>query len=144
MEATSALTLLPSSKEERAVFVKRCIDEILEGNRNPIDVEIQLKSLEKVIKEIRENEQIKEAIQNEADKYSEKTFNFKGIEITKACKPTYNYSVCGHSEYNRLVKRKKELEEILKNSGKITIIDDETGQICDPPIITYSNYLKID
>lgn len=56
----------------------------------------------------------------------------------------YDYSMCNHPRYNKLVedieklqKEKKNLEEILKNiKGSMTIVDEESGEIIKlmPPI----------
>jgi len=151
MDKTSVLTLLPSTISERESFIVGIESEILEGNRNPLEIEIQLKNLEDLISEIRKRPNIKNAVSKEADKYPDKVFDFKGCKITKVSRGTYDFSNCGHSGYLALQRTKKHIDEevkaiesVLKQADKVQVVDEETGQICNSPFVKYTDYLKIE
>ncbi len=50
--AISQFTYLPQTKAERATFVQMAVDEVLNGDRNPLELEVMLKNLEDTISAI--------------------------------------------------------------------------------------------
>lgn len=128
--------------EKKAKFIKQCKDEILSGNVNPLKTEIYLKTVSDVIDEIRKDKEVKEFTMTEAEKYG-KSFVYLGNKVEIASKRTFDYSKCGHSEYNTLIKRKKEIEEFLKAIKTDKVFDEETGERINPPTFTSSCSLKI-
>ncbi len=141
--AISQFTYLPQSKSERELFINMCIEEVLSGNRNPLELEIMLKNLEDTINAIRKNQTFTDCVMNEVDKYPEKTFAFKGVKITKTVRRTYDFSVCGDSEYDELIEEQaaikekiKAREEFLKTlKPEFQIADAKTGNILNCPLI---------
>jgi hypothetical protein len=142
MNALSTLSEMPLTKAECKTFANMAIEEILSGERNPIQIEIQLKALEETIKLIRENEQVKRCLQTEAEKYTEKTFQFQNAEISKMSRSNYDLSTCNDSIYNKLKSDIKEREAFLKALNS-QVANPETGEIINPPVKTYTNYLQI-
>ena len=131
------------TKESKAKFIQECKDEILSGNVNPLQTEVYLKNLADIIKKIREDKEVKDYVMTEAEKNG-KSFDFQGNKITVSSKRTFNYSQCGHSEYNKLVARKKELENFLQAmKDDMEVFDPETGERLNCPTFTTSSFLTI-
>lgn len=142
MNALSTLSEMPLTKDECKTFANMAIEEILSGERNPLQIEIQLKALEETIKLIRDNEHVKKCLQTEAEKYTEKTFQFQNAEISKMSRSNYDLSTCNDSVYNKLKSELKEREAFLKALNS-QVANPETGEIINPPVKTYTNYLQI-
>ena len=131
------------TKESKAKFIQECKDDILSGNVNPLQTEVYLKNLADIIKKIREDKEVKDYVMTEAEKNG-KTFDFQGNKITVSSKRTFNYSQCGHTEYNKLVIRKKELEDFLQAIPQdAQVFDEESGERLNLPTFTTSSYLTI-
>ena len=144
--AISQFTYLPATKAERETFVQMCVDEITSGYRNPLELEIMLKNLQDTIKEIRDNQSVKESLRIEASKYPEKTFKFHNTEITKSSKTTYDYKACKDPEWNDLAKMITNREAYLKAlKKKITVVDEDTGETTEvfPPSTKVTEFLTI-
>lgn len=147
--AISQFSNLPQTKSERESFVQLVVNEILSGSRDPLEVEIYLKNIEETINEIRKNSEVKQLLLSEASKYSAKTFDFNGSKITISQRSSYDYSVCGNSEWESLdseikglTERKKLIEKQLSLMDK-SIVDAETGEVINPPLKSVSEFLTI-
>ena len=114
--AISNLSILPQNKQERETFVQKVKTEILNGDYNPLDVDIYFKNLEETIKAIRKDEDIKNLILEECEKYNNKSFEYKGNLITVTSRTTYDYSTCGDSQLDEINKLIEELEAKRKVS----------------------------
>jgi hypothetical protein len=143
--ALSYITVLPSTKQEMAVFVSKAIDEALSGTRNPLEIESQLKKLEDLIKAIRANSDYKYAVMDEAGKYHEKSFTAFGSKITKAVKTTYDFKACNDPVYNQLTDELAKLKEVIKAREQVlkTGVDPSTGETFNPPTSETTEYLTI-
>ena len=73
-------------------FIELIKNAVLDGDINPLELDIRLKSAEDVITAIRKDPEIKERVDDEASKYPEKTFSFMGAEITKNVRKNYDFS----------------------------------------------------
>lgn len=142
-QAVAQFSRFPQTPKERASFVEKCVDEIVSGERNPLDFELMLKNLEDTINAIRKDDRVKSCIQLEAQKYSEKTFLFRDFEITKSSRATYDYS--NDSIWAELKKKIKSREEFLKtiNQNVDEIASTSTGEVVIPPLKKSSEYLTI-
>jgi len=143
--AISTLSILPSTKAQRQSFVEMAVNEILSGDVNPLNVELTLKSAIDTLEEIRKNNRVKLAVQSEADKYSEKTFEYGNFKITKAIRQTNDFSGCdSHLDnlYNEMEALKLQIKarEALVKTG----VDSETGEVFKPVKFTTTEYLKIE
>lgn len=149
--AISQFTYLPQTKSERELFVNMCMDEVLSGNRNPLELEVMLKNMEETINAIRKHPTFVECVMREVEKYPEKTFTFKGVKITKTVRRTYDFSVCGDSEYEELVQTQavikekiKAREEFLKTlKPEFQIADAKTGNILNCPLVYTTESISI-
>jgi hypothetical protein len=102
-----------------------------------------LKNLEDTISAIRKDERVKNCIQSEVQKYSEKTIVFGDYEITKSQRTTYDYS--NDITWVELKEKIKQREELLKaiNPSITEIADSKTGEMLMPPLKKQSDYLTI-
>jgi hypothetical protein len=142
-QAVAQFSNFPQNPKERSFFVEKCVDEITSGNRNPLDFELMLKNLEDTISSIRKDERVKNSIQDEVQKYSEKSFMFGDYEITKSQRTTYDYS--NDETWVELKEQIKKREELLKaiNPKVDEIADGKTGAMINPPLKKQSDYLTI-
>jgi len=141
MEAISHLTILPQTPKEIESFVEMCVDEITSGERNPLEFEIILKNVEDTISKIRKDDRVKSCILNEASKYAEKVFNYKEYEFSKVIKPNFDFS--NDKIWSDLNQKLKDRESLLKSIKPDinSIANTSDGEILNPPIIRYSEYL---
>lgn len=140
-QAISQLSVFPQTPKEIDMFVEKCVDEITSGERNPLEFEILLKNAEDTITKIRKDDRVKSCVQDEANKYSEKVFSYKGFEFSKVIKPNFDFS--NDQIWCDLKKKLTERESLLKsiNPSMESVADSSSGEILNPPIIKYSEYL---
>lgn len=141
MNAISVIKLLPETKDQISSFSSQILNELESGNISALDVLLNIKGFENVLKDIKDK--LDELSLNEASKY-EKTFNYRNAEIqTKESGTKWDYSNCGDVKYNGILKneesitnQKKERENFLKSlKESMTIIDDQSGEVYEvfPP-----------
>lgn len=118
--------------QETATQIVTALDN---GEVNPLDLKLAFKAIEDLGKKVKGS--LDTHLVETASKY-EKTFMYKGSEFTTMeAGVKYDYSVCGHQEYNDLVsemtridKRMKEIEKDLKGiKGSRTEVNEDTGEI---------------
>ena len=139
------LRLMPSRDVEVARFSKGIIEAVKQGQANPLEVLVMLRSLEAVSELVRE--EIEENIVTEANKYSEKTIEAYGARIEKSEVGTkYKYETSGdieweqvNSEFKSIERKRKEREEFLRALKEpMTAVNRETGEVYEirPPFKT--------
>lgn len=122
--------------------IQQSIIEAEEGNKSYIEVYIELKEIEDLIKASKEK--VRKLAYDEAVNYGEKSFEKYGKKITPSSKTTYNYN---HIPWwNR---KKSELENIQESAklvakNNVEIFDPETGELIPPVVCTYSYFPKIE
>ena len=146
------LTMMASTSTQIDVFSDGVIESVQGGHINPLTVLVQLRAMEKasdrILKEIKQN------ILSESDKYSEKTFEYMGNEMTKAEHGTkYDFSKCGDVEWEMLDQQRgsianqlKERENFLKAlKSPIEVLNPLTGEVCilTPPTKTSTSGLNV-
>ncbi len=144
--AISNLTVLPLSKDERKDFVAKVAREVDGGLIDPIKLAVYLKSIEETVKSLKSHYQIKDAIQDEADKYPEKNFHAFGAEITKTGRTTYDYLRCDDEVWDDLMRQLNDLKALIKarETTLKTGVDPSTGETFKPPLAKKTEFLKID
>lgn len=130
--ATSTLSVLPSTKEQVQLFADKLKSEITNGEINPLELRLRISAMEKVFDAIKP--ELTTAARDEAEKYGAKSFTFMGskFELSETG-VKYDFSECGHTDYNRLVseieamsEKKKQLETFMKTiKNSINLIDSE-------------------
>ena len=150
--AISILKQMPENKAQIETFVKALVEESLSFD-NPLDVEVQLRILEEVIKKVRANEEYKENVidfiyRNGEKNKIEKT-NAK-IEIVEAG-TKYDFESCEDSIWNdlnnsfiKLSEEKKNRETFLKALvNNSNVVSEDTGEVIYPPVKTSKTTVKI-
>jgi len=147
----SLITKFPSTKREREFFIHQVIEEIMNGNCYPLQMEVRLKNLEEIIKGIRTSTTLKNAVIAEADYYREKTFVQYGARITKSTRREWIYDNCNDSiladfriqliDLQAAIKDRESFLQTLK-PGMIAV-DEATGEQLVPPAVNEKTILQI-
>lgn len=137
MSVMSVVNLMPSNKEQLAVFKKGIKDAIVDGDVDPLKALQQLKMIEKVL-DVLTDKDVEKTILAEAQKYHRQELselNGSKYEI-KEVGVKYDFSVCNdntltdlQSQYMELGMKIKERQEFLKNLPTNTDTYDADG-IC--------------
>jgi len=130
---TSTLAILPTTKEQITTFAAKLETELQSGTVNPLDIIRVQKCFEKVFDKVKPT--LSELARVEAEKYG-KSFEFKGAKIELAeVGVKYDYSKCGHVDYDYLIdqidklnERKKNIEAMLKTIKEPTNMVSEFGE----------------
>ena len=107
------------------------IQSVEDGNFNPLEAYANMDSLEKFVKECKN--QIFDSAMEEHGKYGEKTITDFGFEITlRNGSITYDYSY--HAELNELKSKVSKITDNLKIASKkdMIFVDPETGETFEP------------
>lgn len=147
-----ALMLMPSKAKEVAFFAKGIIENVKNGDTNPLAVLAVLRALELLSKEVRE--QIQDNINTAAEKYSEKKFEAFGA-LMEYCEvhTEYDYEVCGDTEWEyrntdvemSAIKRKEREAFLRAIKAPLTVVDEITGEVVTikPPIKKSKTGVKV-
>ena len=109
-------------------------NEVVEGEVNPLESWSELLELEKLITKTKEA--IKPIAITELQKYDKYERNGKSFTVSQ--KTNYDLSGCKfYQNLNSQLKQVKELSVMAAKTGK-SIIDENTGEVIEPAIITYS------
>lgn len=148
-EAISTLTVMPKTSTEINLYVSKVKEGLLEGYVTGLDAAQLLKSMEEIVKRLKSDNDIRDMILEDADKYTEKTIELNGCKFTKRTSSKYDYSQCGDSKFNKLDRQIKELtferkarENFLKALQEPQI-DEETGEIINPATSTGSEVVAV-
>lgn len=152
MDAISYLTVLPSTSDEIKRFSNQIINQVKSGNENPLKLLVLLRALEDTAETIREG--IKQEINSEVDKYSEKTFEAFGARLEKAdVGVSYDYHSTGDRDWFQFkateegaAARRKEREVFLRALREpMTLLDESTGEIYEvrPPLKKSKSGIKV-
>ena len=141
---------VPLNKRDIRRVAAGIVVAVLDGEENPLEVDIRLRYLGEMVEQIRGNEELKEAVLDEANKYPEKTFTEYGAEITKCAVGTrYDYSECKYGDYidilekiKKLNAEKAECEKLLKGLTDDMVIE-ETGEVIHPPSKTSKEGMRV-
>lgn len=141
---------VPLNKRDIKRIAAKTVLLVTEGDENPLEVDIKLRYLAEMIEQIRGNEEMKEAILGEADKYPEKSFDAYGAKITKTSVGTrYDYSECKYEYYidvleeiKKLNVKKKECEKLLQGLTDDMVVE-ETGEVIHPPVKTSKEGIRV-
>ena len=107
--------------------INNVIGEVLEGNINPLELEMKLRALEDISKKIRADIRIKNAVYDEAMNYNGQQYLEHEIKITT--RKTADYK---EDEEWTLLKAKVKAREVFLKSLKEPIIDKDTGEMIQP------------
>lgn len=141
ISATSILSLLQTNKEQRQSFVASVMNEIREGSKSPLDIHLQIKCMEDLAAQLKDDTDYKKYLLEETAKIcggakSTEYHNAK-FEI-KEVGTKYDFSNCNDNDYNRLAweadtasKAMKDRADFLKKipPAGINIVDTQSGEM---------------
>lgn len=150
--ATGVMNLFSTSRTGIDVFSDQIIQAVKEGEINPLQVRIWIKTMEEIIERVK-----KETSENqlrEAEKWSEQKFQYLGATIEKAdVKTEYDYSVCGDIDYELFEVALNTAKESLEDRKKflrslkepLDILDKDSGEVrtVRPPLKKSTAGLKV-
>lgn len=128
------------TKSQITQLTGQVVQSVAEGNLDPILTLAHVKKLEVLAKNIKDA--IKEDVDFALDKH-EKSFTMHSINFVKAATYTkYDYTNCGHVEWeeltakiNLLTERRSKIEKFLQAMPEgAGIVDENSGEILNPPI----------
>ena len=126
------LVKITSYKESELKKISSAIvEEVTTGNKNPLDVYIQAKALQKISKDV--IDKIKDQARNEADEYSKIDSTYNGAKFSVGNSgDTLNYE--SDMEYLKLKEKLEDRKDTLKTAYKLSLkdkksIDELTGEI---------------
>lgn len=140
---------LPDTRAGIKSYVIRAKEGILEGNLEPFYVAKMLKSFEEIVKQLRDDADIKLYIENESDKYHEKTIDAFGAKFTKQERAFYDYSECNDSYLSELYQKLDEIKEQIKEREEFLkrvpdgFVNSDTGEIVQKPIKTIKTIISV-
>jgi hypothetical protein len=118
--------------------INNVIEEVLEGNINPLELEMKLRALEDISKKIRADIRIKNAVYDEAMKHDGQQYN--GYEVSVTSRKTADYA--SDDEWI-LLKAKVKAREVFLKSLKEPTIDKDTGEMVQPARYRVSDVVRI-
>jgi hypothetical protein len=140
---------LPETRDEIKTYITNVKERLLLGDVEPMQVFKMLKVYEVIIDELKHDEKIMEMVQNEADKFQEKTFEVFGCKFTKQERPTFDFSVCNDSELTimeneaaMLATKIKERKDFLKVIPE-NFVSMDTGEILNRPLKTSKSIIAV-
>ena len=146
---------LPSTKTEQKSFVQQMIDVVLDGERDPLQIEAKMKSLEDIVKEYRKNPDIRNLLLEEVRKYPKGVADvYNATFQEKETGVKYDFSQCGYKAYDELCakidelnEQKKLMEEEMKLHMKApwSKLDEESGEVYEinPPFRTATSQVVV-
>lgn len=130
---------IPSTKQEQTELACMFVQKVIDGDVNPIDAVIQMKSLSETISTFLKDSDVREAVLNEVGKYGKGEIpSFHGALIqVKETGVKYDFTGCGDPVWERLNEEKNDIDMRLKERESFlrtikeqkTDIDEETGEI---------------
>lgn len=135
------------TKQSIAITASQIAEPILDGQISPSRKMIQLVALRDILDEVIST--IKPAVIDELKLSKGSSAQIFGAKIEPHSSAKYDYSKCGHSEWERLNQEessakagKKKIEAFLKTlEGSVAL--ESTGELVSPPIKTGSETIKV-
>jgi len=132
------LKLFQTDKAEREAFVSELINNINDGGLNPLEVHLQIKCMEDIVKLTTSNTNYKKAIADAAESYGQKTFQFHNSKMEiKEVGVKYDFSQCAdpvldgllstQAHIDKEVKQRQDMLKTVPQKGMI-VTDELTGE----------------
>lgn len=124
---------LPATKKELSNYIKTAKDNLLSGNYDPLKLAHTLKIMEEIVKNLRNDKEVKEMIQEEAEKYPEKTIDFSDFSITKTERKTKDYTGIDTvlDDLNAVLEKTKAMIKVRQSVIDLKV-NPETGELFKP------------
>jgi len=143
METLSVIRLMPESKEQVKNFIELAVNQILSGDVNAAEIAVYLKTMEDVVKGIRDNQDIKDMLIDEVgDKLEIGNAALTVVETSR-----YDYSKDDRwkslsHDINHLSEHKKAREKMLQTLEK-EVADPDSGELIKPAEKTTVKTIRI-
>ena len=140
--ALSTLSTLPSTKEELYKFSRMLKDEIIADDKETLQILGKLKIIEKVVKDILEDKEVKARFLRDRQAYSDKEIvKFNGIDFSvRETSVKYDYNASGDVKWmdldakiKDLTEARKEREKLLQNLPPEGMVDPDNGNFITRP-----------
>ena len=112
LTTTGILSLLDTTKSERASFVADLVDKLKDGIADPIKVYLQVKKMEDLLTQIKEHKEYKDLVMDEAVKFGKKFEMYGASFELRAGASRYDFS--NDAEHAELKEKLKQREAFLK------------------------------
>ena len=134
-----AIKKVPANKSEQKILASQFVEAVTNGDINPIDAVVQMKSLNETIASFLKDSEVSEAVIKECEKYGKGEYpSYKGAVVSvKESGVKYDYSACKDTEWNDLNSQLTEIKERMKEREKYlhaiskpkTELDEITGEV---------------
>lgn len=115
LSTTSILAIFETNKEQRLSFCNDMLTRIDSGEVDPLQVHLQLKCMEDIVKQLTSNTIYKRSILEAAEKYGQKTFQFHEAKVEiKEVGVKYDFSKCGDTVFEMMEQKSKSADADLK------------------------------
>ena len=138
LTTTSILKLFQTSKSERESFALDLIEKMDTGTVNPLEVHLQVKCMEDVVKVINGNTVYKKMVLDASENMGEKSFQFHNAKFEiKETGVKYDFSKCEDIVLEKLYTKQAEIEGLVKARESMLktiplkgmiVTDEETGE----------------
>ena len=116
MKAISVISLMPSTRDEISNFVAKLKLDILESD--PLQAATQIAAIEKTIRAIRQDDEIRNHILDELAKYPKGNVVYQGNEL-QTCETGVKYDYQDDHELQRLAQEKLSIDNAIKDRQKL-------------------------
>ena len=144
--AVSAMSELPANKAELQDYCSIVKSAALSGNDDIIEVAKKVNIMGRIVDFFEKDPDIQSTLLSEAEKYGKGERN--DLQI-KEVGTKYDFLSCGHSKYNRLYEKKKQIEAEMKEIEAtlklrdITEVDTDTGELIESKKATKTSTTKV-
>lgn len=138
LTANSIVSLFETTKEQRISFVAQIINNLQSGMISPLQLHLQVKGMEEVVKSILADKNYKDEILREAEKHGN-SFKYMNAEWTiRETGVEYDYESCKDPIMAALAEQMAELtlkikdrQVFLKSIPRegVTMVDEDTGEV---------------
>ena len=146
MTPASVIRLMPESKKQVEIFIQGATEQILNGQVNPLEAAVYLKTMEDVLKGIRDNPEIKEMIRFEVIEQGGEV-NLGNAKIKNVERSNWDYSK--DTRWKDIMNQIELLNEHRKNREKMLqilekeVADPDTGEMVFPAKKTTIQYPRV-
>jgi hypothetical protein len=131
LSVTNTLALFETTKSERETFALRMVQEIKEGNIDPLKVHMQVKSTEHLLDMLKDNPEYRALLLEQAEKNGKKFEMYNSEFQVKEAGTKWDYSKCDDAVYTELEKELAGIQSKIKERQKFLQTIPESG-IADP------------
>ena len=135
-----AISDLEITKATKAVISDQLIGLYLEGNIDPIHVELRMKLIEDIVKDVRKDIRVKNTLYDVLGMHPKSTYTEGSVMMKISQRKTLDMSE--DVELNELKAKVKAREAYLK-ALKQDVVDQNTGEITKAPIEKHTEFITI-